>query len=30
VSYNREQSKPNAAASVDGVPSYAKPASKTE
>ena len=30
VSYNREQSKPNAAASVDGAPSYAKPASKTE
>ena len=30
VSYNREQSKPNAAASVDGMPSYAKPASKTE
>jgi hypothetical protein len=30
VSYNREQSKPNAAASVDGVPSYSKPASKTE
>lgn len=30
VSYNREQSRPNAAASVDGAPSYAKPASKTE
>ena len=30
VSYNREQSKPNAAASVDGVPSYTKPASKPE
>ncbi len=30
VSYNRQQSKPNAAASVDGVPSYAKPASKPE
>ncbi len=30
VSYNRQQSKPNAAASVDGVPSYAKPGSKPE